>query len=72
MDRLLFAVRKHYAWEINVKTRMVSDDYQWNETNIVERLRTADFFNKQDFKLSEYTENELNLLNGKLSARTQP
>jgi hypothetical protein len=40
MDKLMFAFRNHYAWEINVKS-LVSDDYVWNETDIVDRLRTS-------------------------------
>jgi hypothetical protein len=41
MDKLMFAFRNHYAWEVNIRTRLVADDYVWNETDIVDRLRTS-------------------------------
>lgn len=72
MDKLLFAVRNHYAWDINVRTRFVTDDYKWDEKDIVQRLRGVGYFNKENYKRTPYTPDEINLQNGKLSARVQP
>ena len=52
MDHLLFAVRAHYAWELNVKTRMVSDQYQYNSSDIESRLREFAYLNPKNLKAS--------------------
>lgn len=45
MDELMFAVREHYAWEINARTRLTAKDYPYDKEEIVTRLRKANHFN---------------------------
>ena len=49
MDELMFAVREHYAWEINARTRLTAYNYLYNKEEIVTRLRKANHFNPAGF-----------------------
>jgi hypothetical protein len=68
----MFAVREHYAWETNARTRLTAKNYPYNKDEIVTRLRKANHFNPAGFQVGPYSDEELSLLNGKLSAREQP
>jgi hypothetical protein len=57
MDKLLFAVREHYAWEINVRTRFVADDYKWDVDDIVSRIRDIGLMNEEGDKAVTYNQN---------------
>ncbi len=72
MDNLMFAVREHYAWESNVRTRLTAKNYPYNKDEVVTRMRKANYLNPVDLVVGPYSPEELSLMNGKLSAREQP
>lgn len=71
MDDLFYAVRGHYTWQYNAKTRLVSEEYKWDVDDIRRRLKSAEHFSRSEEPF-HYNQDELNLISGSLNPRLQP